>query len=64
MTNEILENLDYADDGGALLYKGVRYLLIRPETISEIQKALIEEIGAEHEYFEKGFVYEKQAQNQ
>ncbi len=47
MTNEIVDNLDYAADGGALLYHGVRYMLIRPETVDEIQKALIEEVGAE-----------------
>ncbi len=47
MPNEILENLDYSEDGGALLYSDVRYMLIRPETVIEILKATSEEIGAE-----------------
>lgn len=47
MRNEILENLDYIPDGGALMYRSVRYLLIRPETVVEIQKALIAELGVE-----------------
>lgn len=47
MTNEILSGMDYLDEGGALMYRDVRYLLIRPETLVEFQKAVESEIGAE-----------------
>lgn len=39
--NPILDQLVYDQSSGALLYKGVRYLLIRPETIAGFQKALV-----------------------
>lgn len=47
MTNEILENLLYDGEGGALTFKGVRYLLIRPETLVTWQKAVEEALGTE-----------------
>jgi predicted hydrocarbon binding protein len=47
MSNDILNGLEFVPDGGALMFKDVRYLLIRPETIVEIQKALDEEMGSE-----------------
>ncbi len=47
MINEIIENLEFAPDGGALMYSGVRYMLIRPETVVEIQRLLSEEVGLE-----------------
>jgi hypothetical protein len=40
--NSILNELVYDQASGALRYKGVRYLLIRPETISGFQKAMNE----------------------
>ena len=43
--NEILTELTYASEEGALRYKGVRYLLIRPETLISLQKALEDKIG-------------------
>ena len=45
--NLILENLIYDESTGALLYQGVRYLLIRPETIAGFQKAITETCGQE-----------------
>jgi predicted hydrocarbon binding protein len=45
--NPILEKLTYDKSSGALLYKGVRYLLIRPETIAGFQKALARSCGPE-----------------
>lgn len=47
MENEILSKLEYLPEGGALLYSGIRYLLIRPETLIELQKTLESEIGVE-----------------
>lgn len=44
--NSILEEVTWEADGGALVYKGVRYLLIRPETLSGIVEATEEELGA------------------
>ncbi|MCX6639665.1 MAG: hypothetical protein NTW14_04175 [bacterium] len=40
ITNEVLDNLEYVTEGGALLYRGIRYLLIRPETMVEFQKSM------------------------
>jgi predicted hydrocarbon binding protein len=45
--NTILSELNYHPSEGALRFKGVRYLLIRPETLASIQAALETEIGAE-----------------
>ena len=47
MDNEVLINLESVFDAGALMYYGVRYLLIRPETVVEFQKAVEEELGSE-----------------
>ena len=44
--NSILDELAYDPERGALNYKGVRYLLIRPETLAGIQKAM-EKVCAE-----------------
>lgn len=46
MTNSILADLKFDDARGALLYKEVRYLLIRPETLIAFQKAAEEKLGA------------------
>ncbi len=55
--NPILDELVYDQSSGALLYKGVRYLLIRPETIAGFQKAIAESSGQEADgsFFEGGF---------
>ena len=55
--NSILDELEYDQATGSLLYKGVRYLLIRPETIAGFQKALVESCGlqAEDKFFAGGF---------
>lgn len=46
MDNSILADLKFDAARGALLYKGVRYLLIRPETLISFQKAAEENLGA------------------
>lgn len=46
MDNSILAELQFDDARGALLYKDVRYLLIRPETLIAFQKAAEEKLGA------------------
>ena len=43
--NSILKELVYDPSSGSLTYKGVRYLLIRPETITGFQKAIRSESG-------------------
>lgn len=45
MENEVLKALAWDGAAGKLAYKGVRYLLIRPETLAGFQKALEKEIG-------------------
>ena len=54
--NPILDEMLYDASSGALLYKGVRYLLIRPETLTGFQKAIAESYGhqAEDKLFEGG----------
>lgn len=47
--NPILNEMQYDPSSGALLYKGVRYLLIRPETITGFQKAIAASYGPEAE---------------
>jgi predicted hydrocarbon binding protein len=47
MDNSILSELIYDTDDGALRFKGVRYLLIRPETLASFQHALEVEAGPE-----------------
>ena len=36
MKNEVIEGLEYNEEEGILSYKGIRYFLIRPETLLEI----------------------------
>ncbi len=43
--NNILSELIYHLDEGALRFKGVRYLLIRPETLASFQRSLAIEAG-------------------
>ena len=40
LKNSILAELTYDSDSGALLYKDVRYMLIRPETVIGFQKTI------------------------
>lgn len=45
--NTVLDELAFDADSGALVYKEVRYLLIRPETIIAFQKAAEARLGVE-----------------
>ena len=45
MANSILDNLEYAGDEGAITFKDVRYMLIRPDTVVDFQKAVEAEVG-------------------
>lgn len=45
MNNEILDNLEWEPDAGRLSYNAVRYLLIRPETLIDFQKAAEDELA-------------------
>ena len=57
MNNEILKELNFVQERGGLFYKEVRYLLIRPETMTAFQKAIEKELGgkANEILFESGF---------
>lgn len=46
-SNSILDDLKYDAGEGALRFRGVRYLLIRPETLASFQHALEGTVGAE-----------------
>jgi predicted hydrocarbon binding protein len=45
MENEILQGLAWDAERGRLTFKDVRYLLIRPETLIDFQKAVEAELG-------------------
>lgn len=45
MDNEILQGLEWDSEGGRLTFNEVRYLLIRPETLVDCQKAVEAEMG-------------------
>ena len=45
MENEILQGLEWDAEWGRLTFKEVRYLLIRPETLIDFQKAVEAELG-------------------
>jgi predicted hydrocarbon binding protein len=45
MANSILDNFEYSEDEGAITFKDVRYMLIRPDTVVDFQKAVEAEIG-------------------
>jgi predicted hydrocarbon binding protein len=47
MANSILDNLEYDESSGAITFKGVRYMLIRPDTVVDFQKAVEAELGDE-----------------
>lgn len=47
MDNSILAELQWNGDTGALMFKDVRYLLIRPETLIQFQKAVEADLGVE-----------------
>jgi predicted hydrocarbon binding protein len=46
--NSILDDLAFLPESGKLAFKDVRYVLIRPDTIIEFQKAVEAEVGVEH----------------
>lgn len=45
MANSILDNLEYSEDEGAITFKDVRYMFIRPDTVVDFQKAVEAELG-------------------
>jgi predicted hydrocarbon binding protein len=47
MANSILDNLEYDEKNGVLAFKGVRYMLIRPDTVVDFQKAVESALGDE-----------------
>jgi predicted hydrocarbon binding protein len=57
MDNKIFKELKFVPEKGGFFYNEVRYLLIRPETLAALQKAIEEEIGekASRILFESGF---------
>ena len=47
LTNSVLAELEWEPGTGALTFKEVRYLLIRPETLAQFQRAVEAEVGAD-----------------
>lgn len=45
MVNQILEKLAFDPQSGAISFEGVRYMLVRPETIMSLFNSLEEELG-------------------
>lgn len=45
MTGKILSSIEFNEEKGELTYQGVRYLLIRPETVIGLQKAAEDKLG-------------------
>ncbi len=45
MKNSILDSLEYDADEGRIAFKDVRYMIIRPDTVVDFQKAVEAEIG-------------------
>jgi predicted hydrocarbon binding protein len=45
MANSILDNLEYDEVQGTVTFQGVRYMLIRPDTVVDFQKAVEAELG-------------------
>ncbi len=45
MANSILDNLEFDEGQGIVTFKGVRYMLIRPDTVVDFQKAVEAELG-------------------
>ncbi len=58
MRNSIIDSLEFAAERGTLSYKGVRYFLIRSETLIDLQKSMEREMGekAEEVLYHSGFV--------
>jgi predicted hydrocarbon binding protein len=47
MANSILDNLEYDEGEGKIAFRGVRYMLIRPDTVVEFQKAVEQVLGGQ-----------------
>ncbi len=45
MRNEILETMEFDPEMGQLTYRGVRYFLVRPETVAQLQKEMESALG-------------------
>jgi len=45
MANSILDNLVYDESSGIITFKDVRYMVIRPDTVVDFQKAVEAELG-------------------
>jgi predicted hydrocarbon binding protein len=45
MSNSILDNLEYDEKNGVLYFNDVRYMLIRPDTVVDFQKAVEKALG-------------------
>jgi uncharacterized protein len=55
--NKITDNLEYSSDKGLISFKGVRYLILRPETIMTMYKNLRSKYGNDVDiyFFQGGF---------
>lgn len=57
MGNEVLDNLEFDEGAGTLTYKGVRYFLIRPETLGDLYQLVKRALGeqADEAFFQAGY---------
>jgi len=55
--NRILDNLEYSDEDGIINFKGVRYLILRPDTIMRMYEKLRSRYGEDVDsyFFAGGF---------
>jgi predicted hydrocarbon binding protein len=57
MRNEVIDNLDFDEGAGILTYKGMRYFLIRPETVGDLYGLVRKELGerGNEAFFQAGY---------
>jgi uncharacterized protein len=56
-SNNIIDKLEYSEEEGLLTFKGIRYLILRPETIMGLYKTLKDKYGkdVDSHFFQGGF---------
>lgn len=57
MSNEVIANLEFDDETGVLSYHGIRYFLIRPETLGDLYTLLKQSMGkkGDNAFFQAGY---------
>lgn len=57
MSNEVIDNLEYDDETGTISYNGIRYFLIRPETLGDLYTLHKQALGEKGDdaFFQAGY---------